>query len=223
MFGEDRVYWLFHWLFHWVFHWEYTLCLAENVGLIFPMIASHLKTGLSDQQNHWVQWGTRHFQTHLNSFYEHCTELHHVAPCLFWETIWHILKERIHVCRLTGEDLVDTPNKHLVRGCKRCGLHYTNRDSSYIQQVVFLLELEHQLMEICGHCFWSSEFWGKGFLGFLPNSWPLFTGQLLCLMSGNIPVSSDEFFSPLGVLIQSFQWAKKPWAHGANPGYKRLI
>ena len=36
----------------------------ENVGLIFPMIASHLKTGLSDQQNHWVQWGTQHFQTH---------------------------------------------------------------------------------------------------------------------------------------------------------------
>lgn len=32
--------------------------------------------------------------------------------------------------------------------------------------------------------------------GFLPNSWPLFTGQLLCLMCGNIPVSSDEFFPP---------------------------
>ena len=28
--------------------------LSENVGLIFPMIYSHLKTGLSDQQNHWV-------------------------------------------------------------------------------------------------------------------------------------------------------------------------
>ena len=27
--------------------------VTENVGLIFPMIASHLKTGLSDQQNHW--------------------------------------------------------------------------------------------------------------------------------------------------------------------------
>ena len=32
--------------------------LSENVGLIFPMIASHLKTGFHDQQNHWVQWGT---------------------------------------------------------------------------------------------------------------------------------------------------------------------
>ena len=40
--------------------------VTENVGLIFPMIASHLKTGLSDQQNHWLQWGTRHFQTHPN-------------------------------------------------------------------------------------------------------------------------------------------------------------
>ena len=27
--------------------------LSENVGLIFPMIASHLKTGLSDQQNQY--------------------------------------------------------------------------------------------------------------------------------------------------------------------------
>ena len=31
--------------------------LSENVGLIFPMIASHLKTGFHDQQNHWVRFG----------------------------------------------------------------------------------------------------------------------------------------------------------------------
>ena len=43
--------------------------VTENVGLIFPMIASHLKTGLSDQQNHWVQWGLAYFQTHPC----HCT------------------------------------------------------------------------------------------------------------------------------------------------------
>ena len=39
------------------------LGLSENVGLIFPMIASHLYNRDSDQQNHWVQWGTQHFQT----------------------------------------------------------------------------------------------------------------------------------------------------------------
>ena len=38
----------------------------ENVGLIFPMIASHLKTGLSDQQNHWVQWGLANIFRHTH-------------------------------------------------------------------------------------------------------------------------------------------------------------
>ena len=46
------------------FRWQNHGGLSENVGLIFPTIASLLKTGLSDQQNHWVQWGTQHFQTH---------------------------------------------------------------------------------------------------------------------------------------------------------------
>ena len=47
-----------------VFFFQSDMGLSENVGLIFPIIYSHLKTGLSDQQNHWVQWGTQHFQTH---------------------------------------------------------------------------------------------------------------------------------------------------------------
>ena len=34
----------------------------ENVGLIFPMIASHLKRD-NDQQNHWVFRGLAYFQT----------------------------------------------------------------------------------------------------------------------------------------------------------------
>ena len=38
------------------------LGLSENVGLIFPMIAIFHRD--NDQQNHWVQWGTQHFQTH---------------------------------------------------------------------------------------------------------------------------------------------------------------
>ena len=38
--------------------------LSENVGFIFPMIASHFSWRDNDQQNHWVQWGTQHFQTH---------------------------------------------------------------------------------------------------------------------------------------------------------------
>ena len=42
------------------------LALSENVGLIFPMIASHFKTGLSDQQNHWVQWGTLYIFRHTH-------------------------------------------------------------------------------------------------------------------------------------------------------------
>ena len=37
--------------------------MSENVGLIFPMIASHFSKRDNDQQNHWVQWGTQHFQT----------------------------------------------------------------------------------------------------------------------------------------------------------------
>ena len=40
------------------------LGLSENVGLIFPMIASHFSKRDNDQQNHWVQWATQHFQTH---------------------------------------------------------------------------------------------------------------------------------------------------------------
>ena len=31
--------------------------LSENVGLIFPMIASHFSKRDNDQQNHWVQLG----------------------------------------------------------------------------------------------------------------------------------------------------------------------
>ena len=31
--------------------------LSENVGLIFPMIASHFSKRDNDQQNHWVQIG----------------------------------------------------------------------------------------------------------------------------------------------------------------------
>ena len=31
--------------------------LSENVGLIFPMIASHFSWRDNDQQNHWVPWG----------------------------------------------------------------------------------------------------------------------------------------------------------------------
>ena len=41
----------------------------ENVGLIFPMIASHFSKRDNDQQNHWVQCGTRHFQTHPNRLF----------------------------------------------------------------------------------------------------------------------------------------------------------
>ena len=37
--------------------------LSENVGLIFPMIASHFSWRDHDQQNHSVFWGTQHFQT----------------------------------------------------------------------------------------------------------------------------------------------------------------
>ena len=43
----------------WLFHVVSFGFGPENVGLIFPMIASHLKTGFHDQQNHWVQWGTQ--------------------------------------------------------------------------------------------------------------------------------------------------------------------
>ena len=44
------------------------LGLSENVGLIFPMIASHLKTGFHDQQNHWVFRGLANIfrQTHFH-------------------------------------------------------------------------------------------------------------------------------------------------------------
>ena len=38
----------------------------ENVGLIFPMIASHLYSRDNDQQKHWVQWGLAYFQTNPN-------------------------------------------------------------------------------------------------------------------------------------------------------------
>ena len=48
---------------HWV---RAPMALSENVGLIFPMIASHFSWRDHDQQNHWVQWGTQHFQTHPN-------------------------------------------------------------------------------------------------------------------------------------------------------------
>ena len=40
--------------------------LSENVGLIFPMIASHLISRDNDHENHWVKRGTRHFQTNPN-------------------------------------------------------------------------------------------------------------------------------------------------------------
>ena len=40
------------------------LGLSENVGWIFPMIASHFSWRDNDQQNHWVQWGLAYFQTH---------------------------------------------------------------------------------------------------------------------------------------------------------------
>ena len=45
--------------------------MSENVGLIFPMIASHLKTGLSDQQNHWGKWGLANIfrHTHIVVFF----------------------------------------------------------------------------------------------------------------------------------------------------------
>ena len=36
--------------------------LSEN--RVYSQTNSHLKTGLSDQQNHWVHRGTQHFQTH---------------------------------------------------------------------------------------------------------------------------------------------------------------
>ena len=38
--------------------------LSENVGLIFPMNEIAIFNRDNDQQNHWVQWGTQHFQTH---------------------------------------------------------------------------------------------------------------------------------------------------------------
>ena len=38
------------------------------------MIASHLKKRDNDQQKHWVQWGTQHFQTHPHvSYWRHLT------------------------------------------------------------------------------------------------------------------------------------------------------
>ena len=36
--------------------------LSENVGYIPNEIAIFHRD--NDQQNHWVQWGTQHFQTH---------------------------------------------------------------------------------------------------------------------------------------------------------------
>ena len=45
----------------------------ENVGLIFPMIASHFSKRYNDQQNHWVQWGL------ANSF-RHT----HIPSCYLW-------------------------------------------------------------------------------------------------------------------------------------------
>ena len=38
------------------------LGLSENVGYIPNEIAIFHRD--NDQQNHWVQWGTQHFQTH---------------------------------------------------------------------------------------------------------------------------------------------------------------
>ena len=43
-------------------HADLRVCL-KMLG-IFPMIASHFSERDNDQQNHWVQWGTQHFQTH---------------------------------------------------------------------------------------------------------------------------------------------------------------
>ena len=49
-----------------LFNWKLLrgdMGFSENVGLIFPMIASHLKTGFHDQQNHlYSQWNS-HLKT----------------------------------------------------------------------------------------------------------------------------------------------------------------
>ena len=46
------------------------------------MIASHLKTGFHDQQNHWVQWGTSHFQTHPIEYAQIISNL--ITKVFFW-------------------------------------------------------------------------------------------------------------------------------------------
>ena len=56
--------------------------LSENVGLIFPMIASHFSWRDNDQQNHWVQWGLAYFQTHLNDGWAKKKSESHVAEDL---------------------------------------------------------------------------------------------------------------------------------------------
>ena len=55
------------------------LDLSENVGYIPNEIAIFHRD--NDQQNHWVQWGTQHFQTHPTGFVP--PEVPR-APALFW-------------------------------------------------------------------------------------------------------------------------------------------
>ena len=40
--------------------------LSENVGLIFPTIASHFSKRDNDQQNQWVQWGLANIFRHIH-------------------------------------------------------------------------------------------------------------------------------------------------------------
>ena len=57
--------------------------LSENVGYIPNEIAIFHRD--NDQQNHWVQWGTRHFQTHPDHFPHNFMASKNPCPTFLWK------------------------------------------------------------------------------------------------------------------------------------------
>ena len=89
--------------------------LSENVGYIPNEIAIFHRD--NDQQNHWVQWGTNHFQTHPN----HITMEHHhfywENPLFLWPcSIVMLVYQRVNP--LSSEELFYdvTPITHWMSG-----------------------------------------------------------------------------------------------------------